>query len=205
MLWSHDAGSGRESQIEVGPDSDGWVRGAEMQDLALKLWRTATRLHLNLDFRINSQALAACITPEECIGGRAWPSFALETAAWEEAVALWMNTTLGLIGFWFAGTRQHQGRASLTITRLGDLVSLDPRSLTDGQLSVAGDVFERFRRRPLLPANEAYRDEARHELDEAVLCEVLGLPVEVLAPLAVLCTQWCEEPSVHGGKSTRPS
>ncbi|MCY4424439.1 MAG: hypothetical protein OXC06_15365 [Acidimicrobiaceae bacterium] len=65
-------------------------------------------------------------------------------------------------------------------------------------------MFERFRRRPLLPANEAYRDEARQELDEAVLCEMLGLPAAVLAPLAILRTQWCEEPSVHGGKSTRP-
>ena len=39
--------------------------------------------HINRDFRLNSQALAACVTAEECIGGRAWPSFALENAAWE--------------------------------------------------------------------------------------------------------------------------
>ena len=204
VLWAHDAGSGRESQIEVAPDTQGRVR-AGMDGRELEVWATATRLHVNLDFQINSQALAACITPEECIGGRAWPSFVLEESAWEEAVALWLNTTLGLIGFWFAGTRQHQGRASLTITRLADLVSLDPRALTHGQMSVAGDVFERFRRRLLLPANEAYHDETRHELDAAVLCEMLGLSAGVLAPLAILRAQWCEEPSVHGGKSTRPS
>ena len=203
VLWAHDAGSGRESQIEVPPDTQGRER-AGMGERVLEVWATATRLHLNRDFRLNSQALAACVTAEECIGGRAWPSFALDDAAWEEAVALWMNTTLGLIGFWFTGSRQHQGRASLTVTRLADLVSVDPRSLTDEQLSAAGDVFERFRQRPLLPANEAYRDEARQELDAAVICEVLRLPAEVLAPLAILRTQWCEEPSVHGGKSTRP-
>jgi hypothetical protein len=203
VLWAHDAGSGRESQIEVSPDEQGRVR-AGMEGQALRVWATATRLHVNLDFRINSQALAACVTPQQCIGGRAWPSFVLAESAWEEAVALWMNTTPGLIGFWFVGSRQHQGRASLTVTRLADLVTLDPRALTHRQLCVAGDVFERCRRRPLLPANEAYRDEVRHELDEAVLCEMLGLPSEVLTPLAVLRTQWCEEPSVHGGKSTRP-
>ena len=120
-------------------------------------------------------------------------------------MALWMNTTLGLIGFWFTASRQQQGRANVTITRLEDLVSVDPRRLTDEQLSAAGDVFERFKLRPLLPANEAYRDTTRQELDEAMLCEVLGLPTDVLIPLAVLRTQWCEEPSVHGGKSTRPS
>ena len=203
VLWAHDAGSGRESQMEVAPDADGWVR-AEMDGRALELWATATRLHVNRDFQLNSQALAACVTAEECIGGRAWPSFALEDPVWEEVVGLWMNTTLGLVGLWFAGSRQHQGRASLTVTRLADLVTVDPCSLTDRQVAAAADVFERFRSRPLLPANEAYRDDARQELDEAVLCEVLGLSADVLAPLAILRTQWCEEPSVHGGKSTRP-
>ena len=203
VLWAHEAGSGRESQIEVRPDTQGRVRYG-MDEEALAVWATSTRLHINLDFQLNSQALAACVTAEPCIGGRAWPSFALESAAWDEVVALWMNTTLGLIGFWFAASRQQQGRANVTITRLGDLVAVDPRSLADEQLAAAGDVFERFRQRPLLPANEAYRDTTRQELDGAVLCEVLGLPAEALVPLAVLRTQWCEEPSVHGGKSTRP-
>ena len=203
VLWAHDAGSGRESQIDVAPDAAGWVR-AEMAERALEVWATATRLHINRDFRLNSQALAACVTAEECIGGRAWPSFALENAAWEEVVGLWMNTTLGLIGYWFAASRQQQGRASLTVTRLADLVTVDPCTLTDKQLAAAGDVFERFKRRPLRPANEAYRDATRRELDEAMLCEVLGLSADILTPLAVLRTQWCEEPSVHGGKSTRP-
>ncbi len=203
VLWAHDAGSGRESQIEVRPDTQGRVR-VGMEERELKVWATSTRLHFNLDFQLNSQALAACVTAEPCIGGRAWPSFALEDPAWEEAVALWMNTTLGLIGFWFAASRQQQGRANVTITRLGDLVAVDPRQLTDQQLAAAGDVFERFKLRTLLPANEAYRDAVRQELDEAMLCEVFGLPADVLIPLAVLRSQWCEEPSVHGGKSTRP-
>ena len=203
VLWAHDAGSGRESQIEVRPDTQGRVR-AGMEEKALEVWASSTRLHINLDFQLNSQALAACVAAEPCIGGRAWPSFALESPAWEEAVALWMNTTLGLIGFWFTASRQQQGRANVTITRLEDLVSVDPRKLTDEQLSAAANVFERFKLRPLLPANEAYRDTTRQELDEAVLCEVLGLPAGVLMPVAVLRAQWCEEPSVHGGKSTRP-
>ena len=55
----------------------------------------------------------------------------------------------------------------------------------------------------MLPANEAYRDNVRQELDEAVLCGALGLPTSALEPLGTLRLQWCEEPSVHGGKSTR--
>ena len=31
-----------------------------------------------------------------------------------------------------------------------------------------------------------------------------GLPEGILEPLDVLREQWCAEPTVHGGKSTRP-
>ena len=203
ILWAHDSASGRESRLVVAPDSRGWIREG-MDERAEELWRTATRLHVSLNFRINSQALAACIASVPCIGGRAWPSFRLADEAWEEVVALWLNTTLGLIGFWWIGSRQHQGRASITISRLGELLSIDPRALSSGQLALASDIFDRFKRRPMLPANEAFRDQVRHDLDAAVLCELLGLPTEILTPLAVLRSQWCEEPSVHGGKSTRP-
>lgn len=203
ILWRHDAGSGRESRLVVAPDSEGWPRDG-MRRQAIAVWRTSTRLHISLDFRINSQPLAACISSEACIGGRAWPSFRLSEEAWEIVVALWLNTTLGLVGFWWTGTRQHQGRANLTVSRLGELPSIDPRRLSAAQLSRAGEVFEAFKDRPLLPANEAYRDPVRHDLDAAVLCNVLGISEEVLTPLAMMRSQWCEEPSVHGGKSTRP-
>ena len=79
VLWAHDAGSGRESQIEVSPDRQARVRGGRTQR-ALDVWATATRLHLSLDLRLNSQPLSACITSEPCIGGRCCPQFGL--AAW---------------------------------------------------------------------------------------------------------------------------
>ena len=81
---------------------------------------------------------------------------------------------------------------------------LDPRTLTEGQFSRAHAIFEEFRNRSLLPANEAWRDTTRQALDAAVLVDLLGLPASILEPLAVLRRQWCAEPSVHGGKSTRP-
>ena len=53
--------------------------------------------------------------------------------------------------------------------------------------------------------NEAYHDETRQALDEAVLTDLLGLPEDILEPLALLRLQWCQEPTVHGGKATRPT
>ncbi len=137
------------------------------------------------------------------IGGRAWPSFILHRREWAEAIILWANTTLGLMSFWWKGSRQHQGRVSMTLSRLPRLPVLDPRALSDSQIRDARKVFAQFRRRPLLPANEAYRDEVRADLDRAVLSDLLGLPEEALGSLRLLRDQWCAEPSVHGGKATR--
>ena len=206
VLWSHDAD--RERRLTVQPDSQGTVRHGR-RDHALAVWATATRLHFNLDYRLNSQSLACCLTPSKSVGGRAWPNYRLngddddEIAKREKLTALWMNTTFGLIGFWWLGTRQQQGRAVLTITRLGNLMAVDPRQLAPDQMDRASEIFDELAGRDLQPANEAVEDPVRHRLDEAVLGEILGLSGEVLDRLAVLRSQWCAEPSVHGGKGQR--
>ena len=215
VLWSHDATA--ERRMTVLPCSEGDVRRG-MRDAALRLWNGysnadgvliagAGRLHVNLDFQLNSQPLGACMTPVPTLGGRAWPSFAptpddsLRKEDWEKALAVWLNTTPGLISRWWVSTRQQRGRACLTVTTLGSVPVLDLRAVSPATLA---GIFERFAARDLLPANEAYRDLVRCELDEAVLCEVLGLPESILDPLATVREQWCAEPSVHGGKATRP-
>ena len=201
VLWSHDAE--RERGLVVSPDSEGEVR-PNCDARAVEVWNaTASRLHFNLDFRINSQSLTACLTPTKAIGGTAWPNFIPERDEWTLPLVLWANTTLGLLAFWWIGTRQQQGRARLTITQLPRLTVLDPRTLTKEQIAQAEDIFERFREKTFLPANEAYRDDTRKALDRAVLVELLQLPETMLEPLSILRNQWCAEPSVHGGKKTR--
>jgi len=201
-LWNHDAA--RERRLVVEPDSYGEIREG-MQDKADKVWATATRLHFNRDFQLNSQSLASCLTPDRSIGGRAWPNFRVEgDPRCEKALAMWANTTPGLISFWWIAGRQQQGRAILTISQLPRLTALDVRTLDEKQLNRVENLFAEFAKRDFLPANEAYRDQTRQDLDRAMLCDLLGLPEAILEPLAALRHQWCEEPSVHGGKPTRP-
>lgn len=177
---------------------------ADCNDRAVTVWNaSASRLHFNRDFQINSQSLTACLTPAKAIGGRAWPNFSPEREEWILPLVLWSNTTLGLLAFWWAGTRQQQGRACLTITQLPQLTVLDTRTLNKDQCAQAADIFERFKKREFLPANEAYRDDVRQDLDRAVLVDMLRLPDGVMESLAILRDQWCAEPSVHGGKKTR--
>ena len=201
-LWRHEAR--RETRLIVGPDSVAEVRPGNRQQ-AVAAWRnTSSRLHFTLDFRINSQPLAACMTPEPSIGGRAWPNFLCQEEPWEIPLVLWANTTLGLMAFWWIGSRQHQGRAALTISRLPALPVLDTRRLSGGQLERARTIFDAFRGQELLPANEAWRDDVRQALDRAVLIHLLGLPEDTMESLDLLRLQWCAEPSVHGGKGTAP-
>ena len=80
VLWGHDAE--RERNLVVQPDSEGEVRPG-CDERAVSVWnRTASRLHFNLDFQINSQSLTACLTPAKAIGGTAWPNFILEQEEW---------------------------------------------------------------------------------------------------------------------------
>ena len=210
ILWGHNHVA--ERSMIVVPDKEGKLRSTAKDSLVTSVWQSASRLHFNRDFRINSQSLSACITSEKAIGGRAWPSFKLrqkkdgeEKLEWVYPVLLWANTTIGLILFWVMGSRQHSGRASLSISRLPELPVLDPRKLNVEQLGQAETIFEEFKNREFLPANEAYRDLTRQDLDVAVLIRLLGLDNDVLEWLDVLRDQWCREPTVHGGKSTRPS
>ena len=201
VLWSHDAE--REHSLVVKPDSRGAVRKG-MREEAREAWaKTASRLHHNVDFRINSQSLAACLTEQPCIGGRAWPNLLPHDKRHEVPLLLWSNTTLGLMLYWWCGVRQQMGRASLKITAVPSLPTLDARALKKKQLRKFDNLFADFERKAFRPANEAYRDDVRIEFDAQVLA-ALGLPDTVLDALELVRLKWCCEPSVHGGKNTQP-
>ena len=124
----------------------------------------------------------------------------------EVPLLLWSNSTLGLILFWWHGTRQQQGRACITVTKLPELPVLDPRTLTEEQTDRCRAMFKEFKDREFLPANEAYRDQTRKDLDSALFfgsASLLQLDPSLEEGLDLLRSQWCAEPSVHGGKATR--
>ncbi|MXZ30512.1 MAG: hypothetical protein F4X37_08300 [Acidimicrobiia bacterium] len=226
VLWSHDHAS--EGRMQVLPcsegrvrpdagDSSGTGRGAKpMLKRAQDVWNGrpgiagATRLHVNRDFRLNSQPAAACLTPSAALGGRAWPAFRPSPGGadlretWEKALCVWLNSTLGLIGRWYVSNRQQQGRAILSVTAIGMIPVPDLRRIPSHRIVAAAKGFDDLADEAMLPANEAYRDGTRVMVDERTLCGLLGRPESELSHLAVLRQQWCAEPSVHGWKKTRP-
>ena len=200
-LWSHDAK--KERQFIVLPDSEGIVRPG-YESKAVDTWQKyASKLHHNLDFQLNSQSLALCVTPEPVLGGRAWPSLLPHQDSFEIPLLLWGNSTLGLMLFWWNGTRQQQGRVSLTVSKLPNLPTINVAALTDEQLRKFENTFGELKSKRFRAANEAYCDDSRKLLDKRIF-EILEIPNRLLENLDVLRMKWCCEPSVHGGKKTKP-
>ncbi len=204
ILWWHHAKPSckRERRLVVEPDRMGVIRPG-MDRKAASIWASASRLHFNRDFGLRSQSLAACLTPRRSMGGRAWPSFQPTDASWEEPLAVWANTTLGLILFWWTGTTQQDGRANLTVARLPDLPVVNMRALDPSQIGSLTESAAWAAEHEFLPAHLAAEDPTRIELDSRVLQEALGFDAEAMEQVALLRRKWCLEATVHGGKSDR--
>jgi len=200
-LWNHDAK--KETQMVCAPDSQLHVRQC-MEGKAADVWATASRSHLNLDFRFNSQPLTVAFTERACIGGRAWPNVTFDDKRFDYSFAVWGNSTLGMVCFWWNSNRQVAGRGTTTITGVETLPVLDLRCLTDEQLHKAEVIFDEFRDKEFLPAYLADVDPNRALLDRRVICDLLGFDEEIYEAVRRLSAKWCAEPSVHGGKK-RPA
>ena len=196
-LWNHNAK--KETRLICVPDSQLHARKG-MESKAAKVWSTATRAHINRDFRFNSQPLTAAITEQESMGGIAWPNVIFPNAGFDYAFSLWCNSTLGLLLYWWHANRQQSGRGRTTIRAVPSLPVLDFRTLSDEQLRRAETIFDEFRALQLQPAYLADADPHRALLDRRVICNLLGFDEATYAAVRRLAAKWCAEPSVHGGK-----
>ncbi len=196
-LWNHNAKN--ETKMICKPDSQLHVRRG-MENEASKLWATASRAHINRDFTFGSQALAVAYTERDSVGGRVWPNVIFGDKRSDCAFAVWGNSTLGLLSYWWHSSRQQSSKAGMTIRQAETLPVLDFRALSDGQLAAAEGIFNDFRELELLPAYLADADPNRALLDRRVVCELLGLGEEAYRGVRRLAAKWCAEPSVHGGK-----
>ena len=196
-LWNHDANN--ETRMDCAPDSQLQVRQG-IEEKAAIVWATASRAHLNLEYTFGSQALAVAFTDRESIGGRVWPNVIFSDSMFDYAFAVWGNSTLGLLSYWWHSSRQQSSKASMTIRSAESLPVLDFRCLTDEQLLTSETIFEEFRDKHLLPAYLADADPNRALLDRRVICDLLGFNEDIYEAVRHLSAKWCAEPSVHGGK-----
>jgi hypothetical protein len=208
VLWAHDAEEQRT--ISFAGESQGMPRKGKtkpeqvlVDQKIANVWASASHLHFNRDFRFNSQSSGMQFTPRKTIGGRAWISIKLASAAHEKAMALWANSSLGLLLHWQHANRQQSGRGSIGVLPLKTLPVLDVTSLTPAQLDAAERLFDEIAKKDLLPAYRLDEDLVRRELDERFGRDVLGLPAVMFADggaIDLLRRKLAAEPSIRGNK-----
>lgn len=208
ILWTHDAD--RERAICFEADNEGIARPGTTADEKARILEkvnavvaTASHLHFNQNFQFNSQSTAMQYTQRRTIGGRAWMSLRFPEADMEAAVALWGNTTLGLLLHWWQANKQQAGRGNIGKTALANFICLDPAQLSAEQRSASVELLKAYGQMPLRPFNEIDLDDKRADLDRAFLGDVLGLPAVLFAddgPLALLRRKLAAEPSIAGSK-----
>ena len=211
MLWAHDAK--KERRLVVEPDNEGRIKSVDarsdqraVNEKADRIQSTATRAHYNCELRFNSQSLIVAMTERPCIGGTAWPSVIFANPDNEYAFALWSNSTLGLLLHWWTVNKTQSGRGRTTVTSIPHIPTLDVRALSDEQHARARAAFEELSDARFLPFDQIDQDDARKELDRALLVDVLGLPESLCAeggPMEMLRRKIVAEPQIHGGKKSK--
>ena len=203
-LWA--ASSKTQTKILVSPTHDGTPTSEgneDAEDQLSRMLQQRSDLFISRTLRMTSQALAAARTADDSMGGRAWTALFVNNRAVRDALALWLNSTLGLMmRVCYAQTTQ-PGRATMQIKSLSGLPvpNLAKRGVAGKRARrVARENFEELSKLRLDPVSYAFEDSNRHQIDEVVL-EMLGLGAddEIAQSLAHLRRIWCREPSVHGG------
>ena len=199
FLWNRDAPTQFAMLLE--PDRTGRLLERKRSD-GIRHWARASNLHIGADMAFATNTLVAAYTASPSGGGSSWPSLKMESQDYERATCIWFNSTLGLMFYWFFSNRTQMARGRTTITAMRNMTTLDLRQLSDAQLAAAVSIFDDLCRERMLPANEAYRDPVRQEIDRRFLLDVLGLGEESVEQFAILRNQWCAEPTVTGTKKT---
>ena len=163
----------------------------------------AGTLHIASNHRYNSQPLAAAAT-DPCLAGPGWTTIRMDQTTFDRAIALWMNSTLGLVSQWAAANRTQPGMGYLPRSLTQSLITLDPSQLTHPQLAAVERLFSDISSASLLPAASAWKDPVRIELDRRLLQEVLQIKDDATPALVRwLRNAWCSEPTVQASKATR--
>ena len=176
---------------------------AGRNDLQRRMLTRRSDFFISRTLRLTSQSLAIARTAAPAMGGRAWTALESDNESVKAALAIWGNSTLGLlIRTCYAQTTQ-PGRATMQINALAgfpvpDFAAAGPAG--EQARRIAQERYGELAALPLEPVSYAFRDENRQRIDAAALAMVgLGDNAAAARAVAHLRNLWCREPAVHGG------
>ena len=118
----------------------------------------------------------------------------------EIALALWCNSTIGMLLHADHSNSAQEGRGQGNKGMLESLSTLDVRKLEPWQLDEAQAIWQDFRDRKFQLFYQCATDPVRIELDERIVRDMLGLGEGVVTAVARLQTLLASDPSIHGSK-----
>ena len=150
-----------------------------------------------------SQSLSAARTGAPMMGGRAWTALMSDDDAMKAALAIWLNSTPGLMLRTSYAQNTQPGRATMNIKALPGFPVPDFGAATPAGERARAVALERYAELAALelrPISYAHADDNRKRIDEVALDMVgLGDEPEAARALDFLRDIWCREPQVHGG------
>ena len=172
----------------------------------MPIWSQSGTLHITVDVRYNAQPVMAVRTGIRTLGVRAWHTLSthgddpLVSARQETALALWCNSTFGLLLHANHSNSAQEGRGQGNKGMLETMTTLDIRKLEAWQLDEAQAIWQEFSNRKFMPFYQCTTDPARVELDERIVKDLLGLGEGAVASVARLRTLLAVDPSIRGSK-----
>ena len=170
------------------------------------IWSHAGTLQITPTIRYNSQRIMTTRTIVRTLGVNTWFSLNVHEenpivrSQQEIALALWCNSTLGmLLQANHANAVQH-GRGIGNKGMLETLPTLDVRQLQSWQLDEAQAIWHDFQDRTFESFHRCAIDPARIELDRRIIADLLASPLETHETMTRLRTLLATDPSIHGGK-----
>ena len=148
----------------------------------------------------------AAQTDLRTLGVRAWHTIQVQDddpvnrSRREIALALWCNSTFGMLLHANHSNRAQDGRGTGNKGMLETLATLDVRQLAPWQLDEAQAIWRDFRERKFQPFHCLAVDQVRIELDRRIVTDMLGLGDDAQTAVARLRSLLAREPSIHGSK-----
>ena len=201
-LWKLDSSIHRGMLAEP----NAWLAPKPDRD-HIPIWSQSGTLQITRDVRFNSQPVMAVRTDPRTLGVSQWHTLSIHgidpfiRSRLEIALALWCNSTLGLLLHANHSNKSQAGRGRGNKGMLESLVALDVRKLEDWQLDEAQAIWRDFTDRTFQPLHHCAVDPVRIQLDERIVRDLLGLGEDAVAAVAKLRTLLADDPSIHGSKS----
>jgi hypothetical protein len=144
------------------------------------LWSRAGTLMLPKELWLSTNHVSAVVLSAPALSNVWWPTkwtskVDEERFAFERRLALWFNSTLGLFSMLMQRQETRGPWVKFPKTWYEEIQILDLNSLTQSQLNMLDDLWQRVNNQNLLPFPEIANDEIRRIIDDT-FSDVLDIP-----------------------------